>query len=109
MANTFTQQAEDAGILQEGRFGGGINRDKVVEFLTQVDKVYVQEIGKREKELAERAKEISERDDANAKANSVIEDLKSQSQEQDKQIADLQEKVSAYEEGQVVARVLPPL
>lgn len=103
MANTFTQQAEDAGILQEGRFGGGINRDKVVEFLTQVDKVYVQEIDKREKELAERAKEISERDDANAKANSVIEDLKSQSQEQDKRIADLQEKVSAYEEGQVVA------
>lgn len=103
MANTFTQQAEDAGILQEGRFGGGINRDKVVEFLTQVDKVYVEEIDKREKELAERAKELEERDDANAKANSVIEDLKSQSQEQDKQIADLQEKVSAYEEGQVVA------
>lgn len=103
MANTFTQQAEDAGILQEGRFGGGINRDKVIEFLTQVDRVYVEEMGKREKELAERAKEIAERDDENAKANSVIEDLKSQSQEQDKQIADLQEKVSAYEEGQVVA------
>ena len=103
MANTFTQQAEDAGILQEGRFGGGINRDKVVEFLTQVDKVYVQEMSRREKELDERAKEIAERDNANAKANSMIEDLKSKSQEQDKQIADLQEKVSAYEEGQVVA------
>lgn len=75
----------------------------MIEFLTQVDKVYVQEIDKREKELAERAKEISERDNANAKANSVIEDLKSQSREQDKKIADLQEKVSAYEEGQVVA------
>lgn len=103
MANTFTQQAEDAGILQEGRFGGGINRDKVIEFLTQVDKVYAQEIGKREKELAERAKEIGERDDENAKANSVIQELKASSQEKDNQIANLQEKVSAYEEGQVVA------
>lgn len=103
MANTFTKQAEDAGILQEGRFGGGINRDKVVDFLTQVDQVYIKEIGKRDKELAERNKEIGERDDANAKANSLIQELKATSQEKDSQIASLQEKVSAYEEGQVVA------
>lgn len=103
MANTFTQQAEEAGILQEGRFGGGINRDKVVDFLNQVDRVYIQEISKRDKELANLDKEIGERDDANAKANSVIQELKASSQEKDNQIASLQERVSAYEEGQVVA------
>lgn len=109
MANTFTQQAEDSGILQEGNFGRGINRERVVNFLNQVDEIYAQEIEKRDKEIVER-------DDENAKANGVIQDLQAQSKEkdtqianlqasakkQDDQIASLQEKVVAYEEGQKV-------
>lgn len=109
MANTFTQQAEDSGILQEGNFGRGINRDRVVNFLNQVDEIYAQEIEKRDKEIVDR-------DDENAKANGVIKDLQAQSKEkdtqianlqasakkQDDQIASLQEKVVAYEEGQKV-------
>lgn len=109
MANTFTQQAEDSGILQEGNFGRGINRERVVNFLNQVDEIYAQEIEKRDKEIVDR-------DDENAKANGVIKDLQAQSKEkdtqianlqasakkQDDQIASLQEKVVAYEEGQKV-------
>lgn len=108
MANTFTQQAEEAGVLKEGRFGG-INRENVVNFLKQVDDIYVQEIGKR-------SREIAERDNKNAEASRVIQelqatsqekdgqiaDLQATSQEKDDQIADLQEKVAAYEENQKV-------
>lgn len=108
MANTFTQQAEEAGVLKEGRFGG-INRENVVNFLKQVDDIYVQEIGKR-------SQEIAERDNKNAEASRVIQelqatsqekddqiaDLQATSQEKDGQIADLQEKVAAYEENQKV-------
>ena len=101
MANTFTQQAEEAGVLKEGRFGG-INRENVVNFLKQVDDIYAQEIGKR-------SQEIAERDNKNAEANRVIQekddqiaDLQATSQEKDGQIADLQEKVAAYEENQKV-------
>lgn len=108
MANTFTQQAEEAGVLKEGRFGG-INRENVVNFLKQVDDIYVQEIGKR-------SQEIAERDNKNAEANRVIQELQATSQEKDDQIAglqatsqekddqiaDLQEKVAAYEENQKV-------
>ena len=108
MANTFTQQAEEAGVLKEGRFGG-INRENVVNFLKQVDDIYVQEIGKR-------SQEIAERDNKNAEASRVIQELQATSQEKDDQIAnlqatsqekdgqiaDLQEKVAAYEENQKV-------
>ena len=108
MANTFTQQAEEAGVLKEGRFGG-INRENVVNFLKQVDDIYVQEIGKR-------SQEIAERDNKNAEANRVIQELQATSQEKDDQIAGLQatsqekddqiaglqEKVAAYEENQKV-------
>lgn len=108
MANTFTQQAEEAGVLKEGRFGG-INRENVVNFLKQVDDIYVQEIGKR-------SQEIAERDNKNAEASRVIRELQATSQEKDDQIAnlqatsqekdgqiaDLQEKVAAYEENQKV-------
>lgn len=82
MANTFTQQAEEAGVLKEGRFGG-INRENVVNFLKQVDDIYVQEIGKR-------SQEIAERDNKNAEASRVIQELQATSQEKDDQIADLQ-------------------
>lgn len=108
MANTFTQQAEEAGVLKEGRFGG-INRENVVNFLKQVDDIYAQEIGKR-------SQEIAERDNKNAEASRVIQELQATSQEKDDQIAglqatsqekddqiaDLQEKVAAYEENQKV-------
>lgn len=108
MANTFTQQAEEAGVLKEGRFGG-INRENVVNFLKQVDDIYVQEIDKR-------SQEIAERDNKNAEASRVIQELQATSQEKDDQIAglqatsqekddqiaDLQEKVAAYEENQKV-------
>lgn len=108
MANTFTQQAEEAGVLKEGRFGG-INRENVVNFLRQVDDIYAQEIGKR-------SQEIAERDNKNAEANRVIQELQATSQEKDGQIADLQatsqekddqianlqDKVAAYEENQKV-------
>ena len=108
MANTFTQQAEEAGVLKEGRFGG-INRENVVNFLKQVDNIYAQEIGKR-------SQEIAERDNKNAEASRVIQELQATSQEKDDQIAglqatsqekdgqiaDLQEKVAAYEENQKV-------
>lgn len=108
MANTFTQQAEETGVLKEGRFGG-INRENVVNFLKQVDDIYVQEIGKR-------SQEIAERDNKNAEASRVIQELQATSQEKDDQIAnlqatsqekdgqiaDLQEKVAAYEENQKV-------
>lgn len=115
MANTFTQQAEEAGIFKEGRFGG-INRENVVNFLKQVDDIYAQEIGKRSQEIAERDNKnaeanraIQEKDDqiANLQATSQekddqIADLQATSQEKDGQIADLQEKVAAYEENQKV-------
>ena len=115
MANTFTQQAEEAGVLKEGRFGG-INRENVVNFLKQVDDIYAQEIGKRSQEIAERDNKnaeanraIQEKDDqiANLQATSQekddrIADLQATSQEKDGQIADLQEKVAAYEENQKV-------
>ena len=115
MANTFTQQAEEAGVLKEGRFGG-INRENVVNFLKQVDDIYAQEIGKRSQEIAERDNKnaeanraIQEKDDqiANLQATSQekdgqIADLQATSQEKDDQIADLQEKVAAYEENQKV-------
>ena len=115
MANTFTQQAEEAGVLKEGRFGG-INRENVVNFLKQVDDIYVQEIDKRDKELAERGNKnaeasrvIQEKDNqiADLQATSQekddrIADLQATSQEKDGQIADLQEKVAAYEENQKV-------
>ena len=108
MANTFTQQAEEAGVLKEGRFGG-INRENVVNFLKQVDDIYVQEIGKR-------SQEIAERDNKNAEASRVIQELQATSQEKDDQIANLQatsqekdgqiaglqEKIAAYEENQKV-------
>lgn len=108
MANTFTQQAEESGVLKEGRFGG-INRENVVNFLKQVDDIYAREIGKR-------SQEIAERDNKNAEASRVIQefqatsqekddqiaDLQATSQEKDGQIADLQEKVAAYEENQKV-------
>lgn len=108
MANTFTQQAEESGVLKESRFGG-INRENVVNFLRQVDDIYIQEIGKR-------SQEIAERDNENAKANRVIQELQATSQEKDdqiaslqatsqekdSQIADLQEKVAAYEDNQKV-------
>ena len=115
MANTFTQQAEESGVLKEGRFGG-INRENVVDFLRQVDDIYAQEIDKRNKELAERDNKnaeanraIQEKDDqiANLQATSQekddqIADLQATSQEKDGQIANLQEKVAAYEENQKV-------
>ena len=115
MANTFTQQAEEAGVLKEGRFGG-INRENVVNFLKQVDDIYAQEIGKRSQEIAERDNKnaeanraIQEKDDqiANLQATSQekddrIADLQATSQEKDGQIANLQEKVAAYEENQKV-------
>lgn len=115
MANTFTQQAEESGVLKEGRFGG-INRENVVDFLKQVDQIYVQEIGKRSQEIAERDNKnaeanraIQEKDDqiANLQATSQEKDgqianLQATSQEKDDQIADLQEKVAAYEENQKV-------
>ena len=52
MANTFTQQAEDSGVL-DGRFGGGIDRKRVVEFLNGVDDVYSQQVGDRDKRIDE--------------------------------------------------------
>ena len=115
MANTFTQQAEESGVLKEGRFGG-INRENVVNFLKQVDDIYAQEIGKRRQEIAERDNKnaeanraIQEKDDqiANLQATSrekdgQIANLQATSQEKDGQIADLQEKVAVYEENQKV-------
>lgn len=115
MANTFTQQAEESGVLKEGRFGG-INRENVVNFLKQVDDIYAQEIGKRSQEIAERdnknaeaSRVIQEKDNqiADLQATSQekdgqIADLQATSQEKDGQIADLQEKVAAYEENQKV-------
>lgn len=95
MANTFTQQAEESGVLKEGRFGG-INRENVIEFLKQVDRVYAQEIDKRNKEIAQRDKE-------NTEASSAIDELKASSQEKDGLIANLQERVAAYEDSQKVA------
>ena len=101
MANTFTQQAEEAGVLKEGRFGG-INRENVVDFLKQVDQIYVQEIDKRNKELAERDNKNAEANRAIQEKDNQIADLQATSQEKDDQIADLQEKVAAYEENQKV-------
>lgn len=108
MANTFTQQAEESGVLKEGRFGG-INRENVVDFLKQVDQIYVQEIGKRDKELAERGNKnaeasrvIQELQATSQEKDDRIADLQATSQEKDGQIADLQEKVAAYEENQKV-------
>lgn len=108
MANTFTQQAEEAGVLKEGRFGG-INRENVVDFLKQVDQIYVQEIDKRDKELAERGNKnaeasrvIQELQATSQEKDDQIADLQATSQEKDGQIADLQEKVAAYEENQKV-------
>lgn len=101
MANTFTQQAEESGILKEGRFGG-INRENVIEFLKQVDRVYAQEIDKRNKELAQRDNELAQRDKEKAEVSSAIDELKTSSQEKDGLIANLQEKVAAYEDNQKV-------
>lgn len=127
MANTFTQQAEDSGVL-DGRFGGGIDRKRVVEFLNGVDDVYSQQVGDRDKRIdelselvAKHTEELGKRDNENAEANRVIQELKATSQEKDSQISnlqeelkttsqekdntisDLQEKIAAYEEGQKVA------
>ena len=127
MANTFTQQAEDSGVL-DGRFGGGIDRKRVVEFLNGVDDVYSQQVGDRDKRIdelselvAKHTEELGKRDNENAEANRVIqelkatsqekdntisdlqEELKATSQEKDNTISDLQEKIAAYEEGQKVA------
>ena len=108
MANTFTQQAEESGVLKEGRFGG-INRENVVNFLKQVDDIYVQEIDKRDKELAERGNKnaeascvIQELQATSQEKDDQIANLQATSQEKDGQIADLQEKVAAYEESQKV-------
>ena len=101
MANTFTQQAEDAGVLKEGRFGG-INRENVVNFLKQVDDIYAQEIGKRSQEIAERDNKNAEANRAIQEKDDQIANLQATSQEKDGQIADLQEKVAAYEENQKV-------
>lgn len=127
MANTFTQQAEDSGVL-DGRFGGGIDRKRVVEFLNGVDDVYSQQVGDRDKRIdelselvAKHTEELGKRDNENAEANRVIQELKATSQEKDNTISDLQEelkatsqekdntisdlreKIAAYEEGQKVA------
>lgn len=127
MANTFTQQAEDSGVL-DGRFGGGIDRKRVVEFLNGVDDVYSQQVGDRDKRIdelselvAKHTEELGKRDNENAEANRVIQELKATSQEKDSQISNLQEelkttsqekdntisnlqeKIAAYEEGQKVA------
>lgn len=101
MANTFTQQAEEAGVLKEGRFGG-INRENVVNFLKQVDDIYAQEIGKRSQEIAERDNKNAEANRAIQEKDDQIANLQATSQEKDDQIADLQEKVAAYEENQKV-------
>ena len=101
MANTFTQQAEESGVLKEGRFGG-INRENVVNFLKQVDDIYAQEIGKRSQEIAERDNKNAEANRAIQEKDDQIADLQATSQEKDDQIADLQEKVAAYEENQKV-------
>ena len=101
MANTFTQQAEEAGIFKEGRFGG-INRENVVNFLRQVDDIYAREIGKRSQEIAERDNKNAEANRAIQEKDDQIANLQATSQEKDDQIADLQEKVAAYEENQKV-------
>lgn len=116
MANTFTQQAEEAGVLnKEGRFGG-INRENVVNFLGQVDNIYAQEIGKRDNENAKANRVIQELQATSQEKDGQIADLQATSQEKDDQIAnlqatsqekdgqiaDLQEKVAAYEESQKV-------
>lgn len=116
MANTFTQQAEEAGVLnKEGRFGG-INRENVVNFLGQVDNIYAQEIGKRDNENAKANRVIQELQATSQEKDGQIADLQATSQEKDDQIAnlqatsqekdgqiaDLQEKVAAYEENQKV-------
>lgn len=116
MANTFTQQAEEAGVLnKEGRFGG-INRENVVNFLGQVDNIYAQEIGKRDNENAKANRVIRELQATSQEKDGQIADLQATSQEKDDQIAnlqatsqekdgqiaDLQEKVAAYEENQKV-------
>ena len=115
MANTFTQQAEEAGVLKEGRFGG-INRENVVNFLGQVDNIYAQEIGKRDNENAkanrviqelqatsqEKDGQIAELQATSQEKDDQIANLQATSQEKDGQIADLQEKVAAYEENQKV-------
>lgn len=116
MANTFTQQAEEAGVLnKEGRFGG-INRENVVNFLGQVDNIYAQEIGKRDNENAkanrvirelqatsqEKDGQIADLQATSQEKDDQIANLQATSQEKDDQIADLQEKVAAYEENQKV-------
>lgn len=101
MANTFTQQAEESGILKEGRFGG-VNRESVINFLKQVDQVYAQEIDKRNKELTQLDNEIAQRNKENTEASSAIDELKASSQEKDGLIANLQERVAAYEDSQKV-------
>lgn len=101
MANTFTQQAEESGVLKEGRFGG-INRENVVNFLKQVDDIYAQEIGKRSQEIAERDNKNAEANRAIQEKDDQIANLQATSQEKDDQIANLQEKVAAYEENQKV-------